>query len=165
MLLVLAGTGRCPASEVCIVSASSLSSLSAHQPETAAVSRSGSLPPSNRAARLPLSHRPPFPKLSSQLCTLSLVFTTSCSLSPFACASSFRRFNAVFCSLPLLIRGGLDIAQGVLPSFALAGGFEVVWTSIFSPRWLQWLAALRGGARPRQPEESSRYGAVLPAHS
>jgi hypothetical protein len=33
------------------------------------------------------------------------------------------------------------------------------------PRWLQWLAALRGGALPLQPEESSRYGAVLLAPS
>nr|CAB3450706.1 unnamed protein product [Digitaria exilis] len=82
----------------------------------------------------------PFPLASATvLQALLLAFILSLRLS-------FCRFNAIFCSLPLLIKGGFGLRSGCcLPSFPSG-------------------AALRGGALQLQPEGLSRYatGIVLP---
>ena len=132
MLLVLAGTGRCPASEVCIVSASSFSSLSAHQPETAAVSRSGSLA-LNRATRLP-SSSPPQAQLSAlhplfSLYHLQLAFILSlrvlfpslqCRLLLPPTVDQRRSGHCSGCAALLCVR----LIFSSPPLAAMAGGFE-----------------------------------------
>ena len=132
MLLVLAGTGRCPASEVCIVSASSFSSLSAHQPETAAVSRSGSLA-LNRATRLP-SSSPPQAQLSAlhplfSLYHLQLAFILSlrvlfpslqCRLLLPPTVDQRRSGHRSGCAALLCVR----LIFSSPPLAAMAGGFE-----------------------------------------
>lgn len=133
------------ASVCCCLSASSLSSLSAPRPapaKIAAVSRSDSLPSLLESRSSPgsdlITHQSPssppsLPPSTSALTSapslyLPLAFTLSLRL-----VLSFCRFNAIFCSFPLLIKGGFGASLAVLallsvrlifPLAAMVGGFQ-----------------------------------------